>query len=101
MKYQIEEKRLKYLIKKIVRNLDIKGLYRLQIEFPKNYETWIETQTPPLLALYFDTVFSTNDIHDKIHEVEQTLEGILGISFRVLPIPYSDVKYHLRKPRNI
>ena len=100
-KYEIQEKRLKILVKKIVRSLDIQGLYRVQIEFPKNYETWLETQTPPVLALFFDTVFSTADIHEKEREVEQTLKGILGIDFRVVPIPYSEVKYHLRKPRNI
>lgn len=100
-KYEIQEKRLKILVKKIVRSLDIQGLYRVQIEFPKNYETWLETQTSPVLALFFDTVFSTADIHEKEREVEQTLKDILGIDFRVVPIPYSEVKYHLRKPRNI
>lgn len=100
-KYEIQEKRLKHLVKEIIRSLDIQGLYRVQIEFPKNYKTWMETQTPPVLALFFDTVFSTVDIHEKKREIEQTLKDILGMSFTVVPIPYSEVKYHLRKPRNI
>lgn len=101
MKYEIQEKRLKRLVKEIIRSLDIQGLYRVQIEFPKNYETWLTTQSSPVLALFFDTVFSTVDIHEMKREIEESLKYILNMTFTVVPIPYSEVKYHLRKPRNI
>lgn len=99
--YEIEENRLKSIIKKVVRGLDIDGIYRIQIEFPKNYETWLTTQSSPVLALFFDTVYSTSDIHEKKREIEENLKYILNMNFLIVPIPYSDAKYHLRKPRNI
>lgn len=99
--YEIEEVRLKSLIKQVIRSLEIEGIYRVQIEFPKNYETWLTTQSSPVLALFFDTVYSTSDIHEKKREIEENLKYILNMSFTVVPIPYSEVKYHLRKPRNI
>ena len=100
-KYEIQEKRLIQIVKKIIRSLEIQGLYRVEINFPKDYETWLQTQTVVVLALFFDTVFSTVDLNEKKLEVEQTLKDTLGMSFMVVAIPYSEVKYHLRKPRNI
>ena len=100
-KYEIQEKRLIQIVKKIIRSLEIQGLYRIQISFPKDYETWLLTQSVVVLALFFDTVFSTVDINEKKREVEQTLKDILGMSFMIIPIPYSEAKFHLREPRNI
>lgn len=100
MKYSISEKRLKYLIKEIVRSLQIPGLYRIQIEFhdPSKEEAF---GTKATVALFFEVTFPSYEIHDIKNEIEDLIKAHLNLDTLVLPIPYSEVKYHLRKPRNV
>ena len=95
MNYQITEERLRYLIIEIVKNLEIEKLYRVQVEFPKDKDV------TPVVALFFEIVGTTYELRSKTEEVRSAIEGALGIKVTVLPISYSEAKFHLRKPRNV
>ena len=95
MNYQISEKRYKYLIMNIIRTLDIDGLYRVQFTSPlKQDGTYV-------VALFMDTVTSSDEQRKIKDEVSNTLKNILNFDDLVIIIPYSEAKYHLREPRNI
>jgi hypothetical protein len=94
MNYEISEKRLKYLIMEIIRNLEIGEIYRVQIEFPKGV-------TPCVVALFFEYVRGSEYQQKVKKEVEDTIRNILNFEPLVIIIPYSEAKFHLREPRNI
>ena len=96
MEYTISEERLTKLIMKIIKSMKIEGLYRAQINFPKNSDA-----THIVVALFFDVV-RDSEFFAKIHnDVYDRLEDLLGIDSLVLTIPYSEAKFHLNGPRNI
>ena len=94
MNYEISENRLKYLIMKIIRNLDIYGLYRVQINLPVGKSGYV-------VGLFMDKVMTSQKELDIKNEVEIALKSILSFDGMVIIIPYSEGKYHLRKPKNI
>jgi hypothetical protein len=96
MEYTISEERLTKLIMKIIKSMEIKGLYRVQINFPKKSAHHI------VVALFFDVV-RDSEFFAKIHnDVTDRLEDLLGIEDPlVVTIPYSEAKFHLNGPRNI
>jgi len=92
MEYTIPKERLLKLITKIIKQIDIPGLYRVSINIgPNNI----------LVVLWFELTSSSNFYTEVKKETEDRLESILGLPFNVLTIPYSEAKYHLREPRNI
>jgi hypothetical protein len=95
MNYEISEKRLEYLISKIIRNLDLYGLYRVQINLP------IGKSGGYVVALFMDKVMSSKRQENIKNELENALKSILNFDGMVIIIPYSEAKYHLRKPKNI
>jgi hypothetical protein len=94
MNYEISENRLKYLIMKIIRNLDIYGLYRVQINLPVGKSGYV-------VALFMDRVMMSEKQLDIKNEVEIALKSILNFDGIVIIIPFSEAKYHLREPKNI
>jgi hypothetical protein len=94
MNYEISENRLKYLIMKIIRNLDIYGLYRVQINLPVGKSGYV-------VALFMDKVMMSEKQLDIKNEVEIALKSILNFDGIVIIIPFSEAKYHLREPKNI
>jgi hypothetical protein len=94
MNYEISENRLKYLIMKIIRNLDLYGLYRVQINLPVGKSGYV-------VGLFMDKVMTSQKELDIKNEVEIALKSILSFDGMVIIIPYSEGKYHLRKPKNI
>ena len=94
MNYEISEKRLEYLISKIIRNLDLYGLYRVQINLPHGKSGYV-------VALFMDKVMSSKRQENIKNELENALKSILNFDGMVIIIPYSEAKYHLRKPKNI
>ena len=94
MNYEISENRLKYLIMKIIRNLDIYGLYRVQINLPAGKSGYV-------VALFMDKVMMSEKQLDIKNEVEIALKSILNFDGIVIIIPFSEAKYHLREPKNI
>jgi divalent metal cation (Fe/Co/Zn/Cd) transporter len=94
MNYEISEKRLEYLISKIIRNLDLYGLYRVQINLPIGKSGYV-------VGLFMDKVMSIKKQENIKNELEDALKSILNFDGMVIIIPYSEAKYHLRKPKNI
>jgi len=94
MNYEISENRLKYLIMTIIRNLDIYGLYRVQINLPVGKSGYV-------VALFMDKVMMSEKQLDIKNEVEIALKSILNFDGIVIIIPFSEAKYHLREPKNI
>jgi hypothetical protein len=95
MKYNISENRLKKLIIRVIKNMNISGLYRVQIHI-KNIET-----NEVNVALFFEFV-RNSEFHIKIkNEVERNLSDILNLNPFVIVIPWSEAGYHLREPRNV
>lgn len=92
MEYTISEERLLKLIIKIIKQLDIIGLYRVSISIGKKHI---------LVALWFETVSSSEFYYQVKEETEDRLESLLNLPFNILTIPYSEAKYHLREPKNI
>ncbi len=95
MNYEISEKRYRYLIMNIIRSLDIDGLYRVQINSP------LKEGGMYVVALFMDTVTSSDEQKKIKDEVSNSLKNILNFDDLVIIIPYSEAKYHLREPRNI
>lgn len=79
---------------KIIRNLDIYGLYRVQINLPVGKSGYV-------VGLFMDKVMTSQKELDIKNEVEIALKSILSFDGMVIIIPYSEGKYHLRKPKNI
>jgi hypothetical protein len=75
--------------------MEIEGLYRVQIDFPKDSKIRI------VVALLFDIVRDSGFFQKIDKDVTNRLEDLLGIDPLVITIPYSEAKYHLREPRNI
>jgi hypothetical protein len=95
MKYNISENRLKKLIIRVIKNMNISGLYRVQIHI-KNIET-----NEVNVALFFEFV-RNSEFHIKIkNEVERNLSDFLNLNAFVIVIPWSEAGYHLREPRNV
>ena len=94
MEVVISEERLTKLIMKIIKSMKIKGLYRVQINFPKK-------PGDVIVALFFDTVYSSDFFKRIYAEVTDRLEDLLGIDTLVVTIPYSEAKFHLNGPKNI
>lgn len=92
MDIQISEERLLKLIIKIIKKLDIPGLYRVSMNIGKNNI---------LVVLWFELVSNSNFYIEVKKETEDKLESLLGLPFNILTIPYSEIKYHLREPKNI
>ena len=92
MEIIISEERLLKLIIKIIKQLDIIGLYRVSISLGKNHI---------LVVLWFEIVSSSEFYNQVKKETDDRLESLLGLPFNILTIPYSEVKYHLREPKNI
>lgn len=93
MKVEISEERLTKLIIKIIKSFEIDGLYRVQTEFPKTGGV--------VVALFFDTVNTSEYLNKKNEFITDRLQDLLGIDMLVLPIPYSEAKFHLREPKNV
>jgi hypothetical protein len=94
MNYEISEKRLEYLISKIIRNLDLYGVYRVQINPQRDKSGY-------LVVLFMDKVMSSMRQQNIRNELEVALKSILNFDGMVYIIDYSESKYHLRKPKNI
>jgi hypothetical protein len=95
MKVVISEERLGKLIMKIIKSMEIEGLYRVQINFPSKPDNHI------VVALFFDVV-RESAFFKKIHnEVTDRLEDLLSLDPLVITIPYSEAKFHLNGPKNI
>lgn len=92
MEISISEERLLKLIIKIIKQLEIPGLYRVSIHIDKNNI---------LVVLWFELVSSSESYRQIKKETENRLESLLGLPFNILTIPYSEAKYHLREPKNI
>jgi hypothetical protein len=92
MEVTISKERLLKLIIKIIKQLDIPGLYRVSIHIDKNNI---------LVVLWFEIVSSSEFYNQVKKETEDRLESLLGLPFNILTIPYSEAKYHLREPKNI
>jgi len=95
MEYTISEERLTKLIMKIIKPMEIEGLYRVQINFTKKSTDHI------VVALFFDIVRDSGFFKKIDNDVTNRLEDLLGIDPLVVTIPYSEDKYHLNEPRNI
>jgi hypothetical protein len=95
MNYVISEERLSKLIMKIVKSMEIEGLYRVQINFPSKPGNHI------VVALFFDVVRESAFFKKIYNEVTNRLEDLLGIDPLVVTIPYSEAKFHLNGPKNI
>lgn len=93
MEIQIPEERLVKLVIKIVKSMEIKGLYRVQ--------SHITDKGLLLVALFFETVSDSNFYATVKNSVEDRIESLLGINAFVLTMPYSEAKFHLREPKNI
>jgi hypothetical protein len=78
----------------IMRTLDIDGLYRVQIEFPKGV-------APCVVALFFEYVRNSEYQRKVKKEVEDSIQNILNFEPLVIIIPWSEAEFHLREPRNI
>jgi hypothetical protein len=95
MNYVISEERFRNLILRLVKSMQIEGLYRVQINFPEKKKGDI------VVALFFETV-SDSKFYKKVHDdVFNTIENYLGLHPLVITIPYSEAKYHLNEPKNI
>jgi hypothetical protein len=95
MNYEISEERFRNLILRLVKSMQIEGLYRVQINFPSKSDNHI------VVALFFDVV-RESAFFKKIHnDVTNRLENLLGIDPLVVTIPFSEAKYHLNEPKNI
>jgi hypothetical protein len=93
MNYEISEERFRTLILRLVKSMQIEGLYRVQINFTKKSDV--------VVALFFETV-TDSKFYKKVHDdVFNTIENFLGLQPLVLTIPYSEAKYHLNEPKNI
>ena len=92
MEISISEERLLKLIIKIIKQLEIPGLYRVSIHVDKNNI---------LVVLWFELVSSSESYRQIKKETTDRLESLLGLPFNILTIPYSEAKYHLREPKNI
>jgi hypothetical protein len=92
MEISISEKRLLKLIIKIIKQLEIPGLYRVSIHIDKKNI---------LVVLWFELVSSSEFYNQVKKEATDRLESLLGLPFNILTIPYSEAKYHLREPKNI
>jgi hypothetical protein len=93
MNYEISEERFRTLILRLVKSMQIEGLYRVQINFTKKGDV--------IIALFFETV-ADSKFYKKVHDdVFATIENYLGLQPLVLTIPYSEAKYHLNEPKNI
>ena len=92
MEISISEKRLLKLIIKIIKQLEIPGLYRVSIHIDKKNI---------LVVLWFELVSSSESYRQIKKETTDRLESLLGLPFNILTIPYSEAKYHLREPKNI
>ena len=92
MEITISEERLLKLIIKIIKQLDILGLYRVSINIGKNNI---------LVVLWFEIVSSSEFYNQVKKETDDRLESLLGLPFNILTIPYSEAKYHLREPKNV
>lgn len=99
MKVQVSENRFEKLIIKVLRGMKIDNLYRVAISFTKDKETGEIKKAA--VGLFFDIVRETAYFHNIQKDVLNMLESIFGIEFFVVPIPYSEAKYHLNAPRNI
>lgn len=99
MKVQVSENRFEKLILKVLRGMKIDNLYRVAISFTKDKETGEIKKAA--VGLFFDIVRETAYFHNIQKDVLNMLESIFGIEFFVVPIPYSEAKYHLNAPRNI
>jgi hypothetical protein len=99
MKVQVSENRFEKLILKVLRGMNIDNLYRVTISFTKDKETGEIKKAA--VGLFFDIVRETAYFHNIQKDVLNMLESIFGIEFFVVPIPYSEAKYHLNAPRNI
>jgi hypothetical protein len=95
MEYTISEERLTKLIMKIIKSMEIEGLYRIQINFPKKSTNHI------VVALFFDIVRDSVFFRKIDNDVTNRLEDLLGIDPLVVTIPYSEAKFHLNGPKNI
>jgi hypothetical protein len=95
MEVVISEERLAKLIMKIVKSMEIEGLYRVQINFPSKPGNHI------VVALFFDIVDSSDFFRKIFSEVTDRLEDLLGLDILVVTIPYSEAKFHLNRPKNI
>lgn len=95
MEVVISEERLAKLIMKIVKSMEIEGLYRVQINFPSKPGNHI------VVALFFDVVRESAFFRKIYNEVTNRLEDLLGIDPLVVTIPYSEAKFHLNGPKNI
>jgi hypothetical protein len=95
MKYNISENRLKKLIIRIIKNMNISGLYRVQIHV-KNIET-----NEVNVALFFEFVRNSEFLIKIKNEVERNLSDFLNLNAFVIVIPWSEAEYHLREPRNV
>jgi len=94
MEVVISEERLTKLIMRIVKSMEIEGLYRVRINFP-------EKNGKIVVALFFDIVKDSQFFRKIYTEVTDNLEGLLGIETLVVTIPYSEAKFHLNEPKNI
>lgn len=99
MKVQVSENRFEKLILKVLRGMKIDNLYRVAISFTKDKETGEIKKAA--VGLFFDIVRETAYFHNIQKDVLNMLESIFGVEFFVVPIPYSEAKYHLNAPRNI
>ena len=99
MKVQVSEERFERLIIKVLRGMNIDNLYRAAISLTKDKETGEIKKAS--VGLFFDIVRESAYFHNIRKEVLDMLESIFGIEFFVIPIPYSEAKYHLNAPRNI
>lgn len=94
MDYQISKERLTSLIIRIIKSMEIPGLYRVQVEITKDNVI--------VVALFFETVGSSETYSKIKNMVEDRISDTFGIdSHLVLTIPYSEAKYHLNRPKNI
>jgi hypothetical protein len=94
MNYEISEERLTKLIMKIVKSMEIEGLYRVMINFSKKTGSVV-------VALFFDVV-RNSEFFKKISDyVTNRIENLLSVKPIVVTIPYSEAKYHLNGPKNI
>lgn len=91
----ISEERLTRLIMKVIKSMEIEGLYRVQINFPKKSTDHI------VVALFFDIVRDSGFFKKIDNNVTNRLEDLLGIDPLVVTIPYSEAKFHLNGPKNI
>ena len=93
MEILIPEERLVKLTIKIIKSMEIRGLYRVHANVTKSGDF--------IVALFFETVSDSNFYAIVKNDVEDMINSLLGTKALVLPIPYSEAKYHLREPKNI